>query len=461
MRTAFRALTGVVFLLLSFPAWPAAHAPRQDSTLLSLTGKVRDAQTGGGIAYAAVGIPGTPVGTVSDTSGRFSLRVPVKYSGDTLLVSLLGYAPHRALIRTLPAGQPLAIGLEQKNHSLREAVVEARRLTGRDILGLAIERLPVTYPAAPYTAEGFYRETRFKDGRYKSLLEAAVQLYNLHNRPFVGIGISRRVAIAQIRSSRAAGQYAFPDYNALYTLLYAEFIRMRSFERLDKRVPRAYPSLLDTLNARPVYVILVENAPHLTRLFIDAENYGVARVEDYRTFAGPADGKLSNQFWLRYIGVVNGYEYREGKYYLNYLSVHAEGEKAQPGHGEGRSGGRFVQRTVHSQRLRRQPPPGDARGRHAPVYAADRATQALRSRFLERVLGACRAPGQPAGRGGPGGTSRFAKAVYGIVALSTVTSGRIPPAHDPTVKTACPNVFLMPSPRFQPWEPVPVGSQRF
>jgi hypothetical protein len=104
MRTAFRALTGFVFLLLSFPAWSGAHVPRQDSASRSLTGKIRDARTGGGIAYAAVGIPGTPVGTVSDTAGHFSLRVPVQYSGDTLLVSLLGYAPHRVLVRSLPAG---------------------------------------------------------------------------------------------------------------------------------------------------------------------------------------------------------------------------------------------------------------------------------------------------------------------------------------------------------------------
>jgi hypothetical protein len=83
-----------------------------------------------------------------------------------------------------------------------------------------------------------------------------------------------------------------------------------------------------------VYVILVENPPHLTRLFIDAENYGVARVEDYRSFAGPTDGKLSNRFWLRYSRVVNGYEYRGGKYYLNYLSFHAEGEKHDPVTGE-------------------------------------------------------------------------------------------------------------------------------
>jgi hypothetical protein len=233
MRSTFRALTGFVFLLLSVPAWPNPYTPRQDSAGLSLTGKVREAQTGKGMAYVAVGIPGTPVGTVSDTAGCFSLRVPVKYSDDTLLVSLLGYAPHRVPIRTLPAGQLLVIGLEQKSILLREAVVEARRLTVRDILGLAIERLPVTYPAAPYAAEGFYRETRFKDGRYKALLEAAVRLYNLHNRPFAGIQISRRVAIEQIRSSREAEQYAFPDYNALYTLLYAEFIRMRGFQRLD------------------------------------------------------------------------------------------------------------------------------------------------------------------------------------------------------------------------------------
>ena len=375
MRTAFHALTGLVLLLVSLPAWPGTHVARQDSARLSLTGNVRDAQTGRGIAYAAVGIPGTPVGTVTDTAGRFSLRVPVQYPGDTLLVALLGYAPHRALIRTLPAGQPLEIALAQKSISLREAVVTAKRLTVRDIVGQAIQHLPVTYPSAPYAAEGFYRETRYKDGRYKSLLEAAVRLYNLHNRPFAGIQISRRAAIAQIRSSREAEQYAFPDYNALYTLLYAEFIRMRRFGQLDRQVPKAYPSLFDTLNSRPVYVILVENPPHLTRLFIDAENYGVARVEDYKTFAGPTDGKLSNQFWLRYTGVVNAYEYREGKYYLNYLSVYAEGEKCRPV--TGRAGGRPVQGTVHPQRPRRYPFPGDARGGDAPVYAADPATGAL------------------------------------------------------------------------------------
>jgi hypothetical protein len=195
---------------------------------------------------------------------------------------------------------------------------------------------------------------------------------------------------------------------------------MRRFGRLDKGVPEAYPSLFDTLNARPVYVALVQNPPHLTCLFIDAENYGVARVEDYKTFAGPADGKMSNLFWLRYTSVVNGYEYRQGKYYLNYPSVHSEGEKRNPVTGKAEPEGVLFKELF----IRNDPAdnisPVTPGGEHAPLHAADEAGEDLRFGFLERVLGTCRAPGQSAGRGRPGRTGGSTMSIHWFVIIAVV-----------------------------------------
>ncbi len=72
MRTAFRTLTGVVLLLLSFPAWPDACIPQQDPVLRTFTGRIPDAQT-----WRTGGTAKTICRIVTIAMPLFSMKLPL------------------------------------------------------------------------------------------------------------------------------------------------------------------------------------------------------------------------------------------------------------------------------------------------------------------------------------------------------------------------------------------------
>lgn len=58
----------------------------------NLKGRVVDETTRQPLAYVNIGLPGQPVGTLSNTDGSFSLIIPARLQKDSLLFSHLGYA---------------------------------------------------------------------------------------------------------------------------------------------------------------------------------------------------------------------------------------------------------------------------------------------------------------------------------------------------------------------------------
>ena len=61
------------------------------SQVISVSGKVKDAETGDPVPFANVIFKGTQIGTTTSFDGDFSLTSKQKY--DSLLVSYVGYEP--------------------------------------------------------------------------------------------------------------------------------------------------------------------------------------------------------------------------------------------------------------------------------------------------------------------------------------------------------------------------------
>jgi len=68
---------------------------------LTFTGILVDSSNRG-IAYAGMGIPGKPIGTVTDSSGHFSLDIPSDNLMDSLKISCIGYKTKLVKIQDLP-----------------------------------------------------------------------------------------------------------------------------------------------------------------------------------------------------------------------------------------------------------------------------------------------------------------------------------------------------------------------
>ncbi|MBX2895652.1 MAG: serine hydrolase [Cyclobacteriaceae bacterium] len=111
-----------------------------------VSGKVLNQTDGSLIPYANIGIRRSSVGTISNTDGTFSIRIPEKLKGDTLLFSALGYSKKLIPVRFLNPDLSHTILLHEQPAMLNDVVVSAKReknkvyqMGNRDVSGGVLE----------------------------------------------------------------------------------------------------------------------------------------------------------------------------------------------------------------------------------------------------------------------------------------------------------------------------------
>lgn len=90
-------------------------------------GQIIDGTVDEPLMAAAVSIKGKPVGTATDIDGKFSFEIDEKYWKDTIVVSMLGYLPHKMTVQAAAAlpKQFLNVTLEETSFLLEMAEIGA------------------------------------------------------------------------------------------------------------------------------------------------------------------------------------------------------------------------------------------------------------------------------------------------------------------------------------------------
>ncbi len=78
---------GMVFLLFAI-----AYATMAQNTFVTVNGVLKDSKTGDKVAYATITVPGTGIGTVSNSDGEFTLKVNTSLNAEYFEVSHLSYS---------------------------------------------------------------------------------------------------------------------------------------------------------------------------------------------------------------------------------------------------------------------------------------------------------------------------------------------------------------------------------
>jgi len=160
--------TGLLILFTGFVT--LAGVPRY----ITVSGTVKDAVTGKGIAFASVSLTGSHIGTVSNLDGVFTLKVPVLSGNTDISISHLGYRRADFSIDEIDVnGRDFLI--EPHTVLLKEVVI--RPTDARAIVVSALGRIEENYPVVPYRLTGFYRETIRQRREYVSISEAVVDIY--------------------------------------------------------------------------------------------------------------------------------------------------------------------------------------------------------------------------------------------------------------------------------------------
>lgn len=164
----------IAFILQGTPA-------RAQQTFITLHGILKDSKTGNVIAHAGITVPGTGIGTVSNTDGAFTLKIDTAVRADSFEVSHLSYATAKFRISDA-TGTGKTFFLEVRPIQLHEVAVSP--VDARSLVGMALGRVGANYSRFPNMMTGFYRESVKQRRNFLSVSEAVVDIYKAPYKGF-------------------------------------------------------------------------------------------------------------------------------------------------------------------------------------------------------------------------------------------------------------------------------------
>ena len=257
-------------------------------TEFTVSGVVRDKESRKKLENVAVSLVGTPIGTVTNAEGVFSLKIPHMDTIPQLELSHIGYM-NAWFSASAPEGSnnmhatilmiPIALQLNE---------VVAYGNSARRIVEEALKRIPKNYPSGESMTSAFYRETVQKGHRYISISEAMLDVYKTSyrqrttDRDKVQIDKARRL-LSQKQSDtlgvKVVGGPNLPLFMDVVKNAYALFDE----ETLDYYSFVQEPSVF--IDDRLQYVISfrprvkLDYALYVGRVFIDREHLAFTRAE--------------------------------------------------------------------------------------------------------------------------------------------------------------------------------------
>ena len=257
-------------------------------TEFTVSGVVRDKESRKKLENVAVSLVGTPIGTVTNAEGVFSLKIPRMDTIPQLELSHIGYMNAR-FSASAPEGSnnmyatilmiPIALQLNE---------VVAYGNSARRIVEEALERIPKNYPSGESMTSAFYRETVQKGHRYISISEAMLDVYKTSyrqrtsDRDKVQIAKARGL-LSQKQSDTLGGKVVGGPNLPLFMDVVKNAYALFDEETLDYYSFVQEPSVF--IDDRLQYVICfrprvkLDYALYVGRVFIDRENLAVTRAE--------------------------------------------------------------------------------------------------------------------------------------------------------------------------------------
>jgi hypothetical protein len=264
------------------------HGKKKDDqqNLITIRGKVVDAESRKPLVFATVAVVESNVAIVTNIEGEFLLKIGETITSKNIEVTFLGYKNKVVPISELKEnGGKNVIELEPAPIPIKEIIVKP--LDPYDIVRKAIESIGRNYENEPNLMTSFYRETIRKNRTYVSIGEAVVEIFKA---PY---GSDARFDNARIYKGRKSS-----DVQKMDTVLFKLQGGPVSVLQLD--IAKNTESVL-TKEAMEYYtysisgVIEIDNKPHyvidfiqkpsvdiplfMGSLYINMETYGISEAE--------------------------------------------------------------------------------------------------------------------------------------------------------------------------------------
>ena len=318
----FRGIIGLFFIILSqmqSEARFSAYHTTDSSSFKQFKGSILDSKTKNELIFASITVSGTTISTISNSEGKFSIKIPTEKQNSSLVISFLGYKNKVVPIKELKQEKNV-LYLEPSNTILEEVVVKV--MDAKNIfLGVLNSRLR-NYGNEPIQMTGFYRETIRKRRSYVSLSESIV---NIQKQPF---SVSSQDEINLFKGRKNADYAKLDTVNfklqgGPYSSLFIDLVKYPNFLFSDNAFELYDFSLeeITQINDNQVLVLAFKQKPttddplYYGKLYIDAKSLAVISA----TFQLNVEDKIKSglQFTRKKPVGVNIYP-TEVRYQINY-----------------------------------------------------------------------------------------------------------------------------------------------
>jgi len=153
----------------------ATSSAQQDSLLFyQVEGKIIDGKTGKPVVYTNIVISGTNIGTIANIEGKFTLKIPLNDTAESVVISSIGYINKVIRISQLKTTNNL-IKLDPATLDLAEIYI--RPQDARELLISALNNIRNNYSTEPSMVTAFYRESIRRKRKYVAVGEAVLDSY--------------------------------------------------------------------------------------------------------------------------------------------------------------------------------------------------------------------------------------------------------------------------------------------
>ncbi len=245
-------------------------------------GEVIDAKTKKELVFATISVNNTNISTITNTQGKFLLKVPHRLNTSQVTISFLGYTSKVMNLSDM-LGEEVIIKLETYIEELDEVKVSFK--DPNSLIREMLRKRGDNYFDFETSMTAFYRETIKKRRTYVSLSEAVV---DINKQAYT----NSRNDLMKLYKARKSTDYSKLDTIALklkggpFNTLFLDIIKNPSTFFTDEIFEQYNFTLKNStkIDNRPIYVVGFKQKAHIDEplyygtLYIDANTYALTKA---------------------------------------------------------------------------------------------------------------------------------------------------------------------------------------
>ncbi|MEQ6122408.1 carboxypeptidase-like regulatory domain-containing protein [Reichenbachiella sp. MALMAid0571] len=208
-----------LFLLCFTVFAGSVHLVNAQAEFIEISGIVLDEESNKPIQACNVFVRNRDIGTVANSNGEFSIKIPVEFLDRNLVFSNIGYESFEAGI--------LSFKENDNEIKLKPTIIIMEELVVREaenILRTALSRIPENYSANPELMTTFYREVIKKNNGYVDISQGVLEVFKM---PYQKPGRDQIKINKGFRSKdyRAQDTLVFKLMGGPYTMLLLDVVK--------------------------------------------------------------------------------------------------------------------------------------------------------------------------------------------------------------------------------------------